>query len=145
MARSPVDDSPHWPGGTPVPGTDNQYRRASYGVNDFLTEYGPEPYRAVVVEKVQRPTDTVHFLIMAFEGSFAGADHVHAGHWPVVDDPDVIARNASRQVETDAHGGPHASPESISNYGFLDGHAETTTFKRVFRSIEHNRFMARRP
>jgi prepilin-type N-terminal cleavage/methylation domain-containing protein len=144
LARSPADDSPHWPGGTPVPDTVDQYRRASYGLNDFLTEYGPEGHSATRLKEVDRPADTVHFLIMAFQGPFAGADHVHAGNWATVDSPEVIASNAATQCEIAAHGGPDASPDSISNWGFLDGHAETVRFRKVFESIDNNRFVARR-
>ena len=35
-ARSPVDDSPYWPGGSSA--TTITFRRTSYGINDFLAE-----------------------------------------------------------------------------------------------------------
>ena len=35
LPRCPSDESPYWPEGVVVPGTTN-YRRTSYGINDFL-------------------------------------------------------------------------------------------------------------
>ena len=151
LHRSPVDDSPHWPSdeggdGVPVPGTTDQYRRSSYGVNDMVTGLGPAGFSATREAELQSATsETVQFLIMAFTGSFAGADHVHAANWAAVNSPEAIALQASGQCQTNAHGGPAGSPEAISNYGFIDGHAETLPLIDVFESIEDNRFVARRP
>jgi prepilin-type processing-associated H-X9-DG protein len=47
-------------------------------------------------------------------------------------------------MQTDAHGGeaPHRTAES--NYGFLDGHAETHPFEEVYESRDRNSFMPAR-
>jgi len=138
LHRSPVDDSPHWPedqGGDGVPITGNQYRRTSYGINDHLTSLGQ--YQRVT--DVRSPSQTVHFVIMAFTGDFAGSDHIHAGTWFSFTTAN-IPRNASTQMQVDAHGGPARSFESISNYGFLDGHAETRPFKGVYHPDGPNAF-----
>lgn len=149
LARSPLDDSPHWgphPEGLPIPGASEELRRrCSYGLNDFVTEYGPVDYSALRIDDVDQPAETVHFLIMAFEGTFAGSDHVHASGWPTVDTSEVIAANAATQVQTNAVRGPAASLDSVSNYGFIDGHAETMRFRKVFESVANNRFIARCP
>jgi prepilin-type N-terminal cleavage/methylation domain-containing protein len=143
LARSPADNSPYWT--TPLPGTTDQYRRTSYGMNDFLTDYGPPDYSARNTRQVENPSGTVLFLIMAYTGTFAGSDHVHAANWAAVDTPGQIAATAATQCQTNAHGGPPGHPESVSNYAFLDGRAETLRFIEVFRSLADNKFVARRP
>lgn len=141
LLRSPVDNSPHWgpyPAGQPIPGAPpTQRRQTSYGVNNFLD---PEtcpwggPYARV--DQVPRPGSTIHFLIMAFEGEFAGADHPHVESWTP---PDPPAR-AATQVQIHAHGGPPRSWQSLSNWGYLDGHAEIRRFHDVFTDFQTNRF-----
>ncbi len=164
LAKSPVDDSPHWPEedggeGVPVPGTTTQFRRTSYGVNSFLVDfgnglnpYGPPPSGISPADwfggdgkaytrlnRVKRPSSTIHFLIMAFEGDYAGADHPHVEGW--VEHPHPPTK-AATQVQINAHG---RSPrdktwEARSNWGFLDGHAETLEFRDVLTDIEFNNF-----
>jgi prepilin-type N-terminal cleavage/methylation domain-containing protein len=138
-ARSPLDTSPHWPGGTPVaPG---QYRRTSYGVNDYLTEHGPPQRRALVLDHVPRPSATVHLLIMAYTGPFAGSDHTHASLWAAFSsDPAAIAANASVQVQIGAVRGATASPDAVSHYGYLDGHAAAHPFRELHQGLNQNRF-----
>lgn len=143
MARSPVDDSPHWKPtdgsvGSPVhPGPPPAYRRTSYGVNNFLTRLAPwgGPYKKL--ESVDNPGATVHVVMMAYTGAFASSDHPHVEQWgAALNKPS----KASQQVQIDAHGGPPRSYESVSNWGFLDGHAETLTFGDVFFDNLRNRF-----
>jgi len=137
LARSPVDSSPHWPGGAPVPGSADQYRRTSFGVNNYLTQHAPfREYRQL--DDVPRPTATVQFLIMAYEGSFAGSDHTHVENW--MPNPALPPFLAANQVQTNAHGGPPQAWTSKSNYGFLGGHAMTLEFQDVFRNWGQNRF-----
>ena len=39
VTHSPLDDSPHWLGGEPVPNTPGTvFRQTSYGINNFLTD-----------------------------------------------------------------------------------------------------------
>ncbi|MEX0777314.1 MAG: prepilin-type N-terminal cleavage/methylation domain-containing protein [Phycisphaeraceae bacterium] len=144
QSRSPLDASPHWPGGTPVPSSGGQYRRTSYGVNNFLDaglynqslviDYPGGPYR---LTNVPRPSATVHFLIMAFEGDFAGADHPHVDLWTGSNPP----LKAQQQVQINAAGGAKASWDSRSNWGYLDGHAATQDFRQVFTDLTtSNRF-----
>jgi len=162
LARSPVDRSPHWgpyPKGTPIPAAEpEQRRRTSYGVNNFLSDvsqnglnpYGPPPDGTLPqewpggggqaytrLEIVRCPVCTVHFLMMAFTGQYAGSDHPHVEQWVEYPLPPLIA---ATQVAIDAHGGPKAAWESVSNYGFLDGHAETLRFNAVFKDIKKNKF-----
>ncbi len=140
VARSPVDTSPHWEdqGGIAV-GTDAdghpRYRRTSYGINNFLTRIKPgfsQQYRRL--DDVPRPSSTVHFVYMTHTGSFAAADHPHVENWG------SGAPAASQHLQINAHGGQPTSPDAVTNYGFLDGHAETTTFSDVFVNFTTNKF-----
>lgn len=137
LLRSPLDNSPHWATGTPVPPTSDRYRRTSYGINNFLSvntvPFGG-PYRTI--EQVRAPSATVHLLIMAYKGQFAGADHPHVENWAGPDKPAI----AATQVQINAHGGPPNSYESVSNWGFLDGHVETAPFREVFVDFTDNHF-----
>lgn len=158
-ARSPVDQSPHWPTteggqGVPVPGKRGYaFRRTSYGVNNFLDpETVPDLTGRHVtwerIEKIPSPSSIVHFLYMVencdpknpyYQASecLAGSDHPHVEEWADVSDPPTMA---ATQLEIQAHGGPKWSWNSISNHGFLDGHAESLQFQKVYRDMERNKF-----
>jgi len=162
IAKSPCDRSPHWPveeggEGVPVEGTDDLFRRTSYGVNNLITRYLPVevdfdagPGEAANkyynrMQKIVRPTSTVQFLLMAETGSFAGADHPHVEEWwfygtLLYEDPSGEDRGVADQVKIGAYGGSEAGPDSKSNYGFLDGHASMMRFDEVYESAERNRF-----
>lgn len=155
LCQSPADDSPHWAPelggqGVPVPGLDPDaypFRRSSYGVNNVLTQaaapFNPHTGRKYDywrLEKVPRPALTVHFVYMAEEGQFAAADHPHVENWQFGNLWQLVPQNAAQQLELNAHGGPPKSFESVTNYGFLDGHAETLRFGAVWRTKEENRF-----
>lgn len=162
LTRSPLDTSPHWgphPSGTAIPGADpKQRRRTSYGINNFLADVsenglnpiGPPPPgvpkedwiggdgRAYVrLERVPRPAATVHFLIMPYEGVFAGADHPHVEEWLEHPNPASVAGG---QVQINAYGGPEKSPDAIGHWSFLDGHAARLKFRAVFLDIHKNKF-----
>jgi prepilin-type processing-associated H-X9-DG protein len=77
---------------------------------------------------------------MAFEGPFAGADHPHVESWMVPGKPDSPPVLAARQIQTNAHGGREQSWESRSNYGFLDGHADSLSFRNVYVNPKTNNF-----
>ena len=133
LHRSPADDSLHWgPDGDPVPGTNPpRFRLTSYGVNNFLDqETCPDVIHGPYLKSnhVPAPSRTVHFLYMTHTGPFAGADHPHVENWV-----GNIPVAASSHLQIDAHGGPRQSWRSVSNYGFLDGHAATLTFESVYR------------
>lgn len=136
IARCPSDDSPHWPGGSPVPPSDDQYRRCSYGINEFtdpdLCPWGG-PYRKI--ESIPHPAATVHFLEMAEDGEFAGADHPHVDLWV----GNIVAK-ASSHLQLNQHGGELRTWAARANYGFIDGHAETRRFEDVFRDRSTNQF-----
>jgi prepilin-type N-terminal cleavage/methylation domain-containing protein/prepilin-type processing-associated H-X9-DG protein len=145
MGRCPSDQSPHWqPDGTPVgvnsDGT-NEYRLCSYGINDY-TDKDLSPLNDTVkgnpytrIDAYSNPVGTVHFIEMAEEGEYAGADHPHTDLWI-----GNIPAKASSMLQINQHGGEEASWSARANYGFLDGHAETCEFKTVFVSQTNNRF-----
>ncbi|MFK7960545.1 MAG: type II secretion system protein [Phycisphaerales bacterium] len=153
ILKSPLDTSPHWPAsdggpGVPLDGSTDRFRRTSYGINNFLTQYAPlEPVRRM--DAIRSPARTVHFLPMAEQGAFAGADHVHAENWwindafpdapPALAD-DMVAINAVSGDDIETPEQSTAGWESRANYGFVDGHVETLSFVEVFRSPTRNRF-----
>jgi prepilin-type N-terminal cleavage/methylation domain-containing protein/prepilin-type processing-associated H-X9-DG protein len=144
LHRCPVDTSPHWPmeeggQGIPVPPSTDEFRRTSYGVNNYLTTVAPtKPYLKLF--QVSKPVATVHFVIMAFRGEFAGADHPHVESWMIPGKPDSPPVLAAQQLQTNVHGGEEESWEAVSNYGFLDGHAETLKFREVYTNTKVNNF-----
>lgn len=135
--RCPADESPHWPGGIPVPNSGGkQYRRTSYGINNFLDyELCPwgGPYKKI--NQIRQASATIQFVIMAETGDFAGADHPHIENWI-----SNIPFQASKHLATGIHGGKPKSWDAISNYGFLDGHAETLRFRDAFENFTRNKF-----
>jgi prepilin-type N-terminal cleavage/methylation domain-containing protein/prepilin-type processing-associated H-X9-DG protein len=160
LAKSPLDTSPHWgpyPQGQSIQGAPpEQRRRSSYGVNSFLVDFGngqnpwgPAPsgfsgdwpggdgkaYNRL--SRVRNPAGTVHFLMMAFRGPYAGADHPHVMNWIGHPSPPALA---GTQVQINAVDGDPDSWAARSNYGFLDGHAETLSFEKVFTNAEENAF-----
>lgn len=146
VARCPSDDSVHWE--TPVPGTaPPQLRRTSYGINNFLVPafqpWGanfvqpiPPSQYYLKVDRIRRPSSTIQFVEMAQTGEFAAADHPHVEGWA----GSKPFAQAAKELEIDAHGNRPKSWESVANYGFLDGHAETLRFRDVFESFNKNKF-----
>jgi len=123
-------------------------RWTSYGLNNYTTRsrqpprefLGRDAYDAIF--KIPTPFATVHFLRMTqgFDGSlFATSDHVHVEDWPNAG-PDRTPGVAARECDIASQGGPPAAWDSISNYGYLDGHARTMRFRRVYRSFSDNNF-----
>lgn len=180
---SPGDESPHWSlekggQGVPVIGTENRFRASSYGVNDMVTslrqievEPGDNPGDLANryftrMQKINAPSLTIQFLLMAEFGAFAGADHVHVQSWNpgYSPGPEYQAFFASQQMAIGTYGGSPSGFEQVvdfysgqeraavlgnsvdagwetrSNYAFLDGHAETMTFSDVYESEEINLF-----
>jgi prepilin-type processing-associated H-X9-DG protein len=146
VARCPSDFSVHWD--TPVPGsTPPQVRRTSYGINNFLDPQ-TQPWGAdfanpippsqyyLKIDRVRRPAATIQFVEMAYSGEFAAADHPHVENWA----GSKPYSTAAKQLEINAHGNRPKSWESVANYGFLDGHAQSLRFRDVFESFQKNKF-----
>jgi prepilin-type N-terminal cleavage/methylation domain-containing protein/prepilin-type processing-associated H-X9-DG protein len=137
LLRCPADESPHWPGGVPVPKSGGtQYRRTTYGINIFLDRdlcpWGG-PYAKIT--QVRRSSATVCFVEIAEAGEFAGTDHAHVEQFV-----SNIPAQAGDRLATSIHGARPKTWEARANYGFLDGHAETLALRDVFESFEKNRF-----
>ncbi len=144
VARCPGDESPYWPEGVVVPGTSN-HRRTSYGINDFLDRdlcpWGPN-FTAVPpgglyvkISQIRRSSVTIQFLEMAQLGEFAASDHPHVENWAGTN----IPANAAKGVQIHAHSTGLPGWNSVANYGFVDGHAESLPFSEVFRSFNQNK------
>ena len=142
IVHAPADKSAYWPvaeGGAGLTVNDKP-RRTSYGMNDWLSRtFNPgirdrELYDNL--SKIQFPHATVQFLRMTPEGDFAVSDHIHVENWGQGTRP---PQTASTQVWIDAWGGPAHSFESVSNYGFLDGHAATLRFRQIYVDFQNNK------
>lgn len=153
VLQSPLDASPHWPSGeggrgVPIEGTTDRFRRTSYGCNNFLSRslspsVALEGPRAATdtLSRVKNHAATIHFLHMAAEGEFAGADHVHVESWWVSDAlPDIAPVSAAAELQTNVVDGEARGWDARANYGFLDGHVETLAFSEAFQSPAINRF-----
>ena len=133
LHRSPVDDSIYWD----APGNGGVFRRTSYGVNNYLIPNpGPGITNPVVrFEQVPKPSSTVHFMYMSeSDPTYAVSDHPHIEQWPTLAPlyPNNTAGAAASQLETHAHGGVPGSWEAVTNYSYVDGHAQTTSFSQVY-------------
>ncbi len=145
VVRSPGDLSPLWSVDQGGQGQliGGQPRRTSYGINNWLSRtFNPglhprEPFDRL--SKVPSPHATVQFLLMTEEGPFAVSDHVHAEGWDP-GTPGAAPGIASGEMKIHAWGGRAKSWEAVSNYGYLDGHAQTLPFSAVFSSNEKNQF-----
>ena len=73
---------------------------------------------------------------MSYAHEFASADHPHVDNW-ASNSPYV---QAAGELEINAHGARPRSWESVANYGFLDGHAESLRFRDAFESFQRNKF-----
>ncbi|MEM6260170.1 MAG: type II secretion system protein [Planctomycetota bacterium] len=143
LRKSPLDDSPYWPpgqGGSGLVADNGEYRRTSYGINGYLTRFvtdagGYQLYRTV--DEVPQPSATVNFLLMTFERSgFASADHTHPDTWGVPGFSEAAVGNAEREIELSAVSGDDGTFAAVSNYGFLDGHADALAFRDVWRGTQ---------
>jgi len=169
ILRSPGDTSKFWPtaaggqssgvtltefvdeyagGGRPSP--TRLARWTSYGLNNWvapphspLLESG-EPYDRM--GKVVAPSATVHFVMMTRGDErpvnaprFAVADHIHAENFSD-GGSGFEASVAATQIDLAAWGGQAKTNGGKANYGFLDGHAATLTFEKVYVDYERNQF-----
>ena len=135
--RSPVDRSPHWPGGAPFidDDGDERFRRTSYGINQYVTKFNPDATgrpRYAKVTQVPDAVKTVHFLLMGYQGEFAVADHPDVIEWAEDGTDDAALALAAEQLALDAHGGEPGTWEATTAYSFLDGHAELRTFRQAW-------------
>ena len=147
LIRSPLDESPHWARsaggeGIPLPGSDSQFRRTSYGLNNFLArEFSPwaaiDPSQASDrLSKVDDHAGTVQLLLMTPTGPFACADHPHIEGWGT---QATAATLASHEVAINAVSRDQPSPSAVSNWSYLDGHVESALFGGIYIDEERNR------
>jgi len=138
VLKSPIDRSKHWPqsmDGQGVPLSNGTgFRRTSYGMNDYLMPHNPaytdddDPENIFDrLSKVRNPTNTVNFAIIAFEGDYAGSDHMHPEQW--LEMPFLpVEQRAADFLQTNAYDGAARTFDARSGYSFLDGHVATHRF-----------------
>lgn len=141
LVHAPLDNSPYWPsdqGGQGLTQGGNP-RVTSYGMNNYLSRtYNPglsprEPFDNI--NKIERPFNTIQFLLLARDGQFAVSDHTHVENWGQGVQPPA---RAAVQVQTNAYGGKPATWGALANYSFLDGHTSTLPFKSVYTDFTRN-------
>ena len=148
VMQSPLDASPHWATkdggqGLPVTGSKNRFRQTSYGINNHLArEYSAwgalDPARMTDrLPHISSPGNTVHTVMMAETGDYAGADHPHVEEWG---SGAQAATLASTQLFTAAVGGQVGTADARGNYGFADGHTASEAFGRLYRNENENAF-----
>lgn len=125
LLRCPADDSPHWrePIGTMT-------RQTSYASN-YLMSHGE--FKLNRMGKVLRPSGTIFWAELVEENrqnlGYPVADHYHPDLWMqdliFASDNEQLKQLAANQLEIEQHG-------RRSNYGLLDGHAESLPFERTF-------------
>lgn len=151
VLRSPVDNSRHWSridggSGEPVEGSPGKLRATSYGLNEHVTPHPPidpatgKPMGIDRLDRVKRPSQTAQWVLMAFEGAFAGSDHVHVSNWYSRRSPDASPSLAAQMAQIDAYGGSAPAWTSRSGYAYLDGHAAAESFRNVYSNPTTNRF-----
>lgn len=143
VIHAPLDRSAYWPieaGGEGLT-LNGVPRVTSYGMNNYLSRtFSPglsprEPFDRL--GKILFPSSTVQFTLLARDGDFAVSDHFHIENWGQRQEPPA---RASRQAQINAYGGPDKAWTGISNYSFLDGHAETLPFSNVYTDFTTNKF-----
>ena len=137
LLRSPLDTSPHFPGGRPIGG---RFRDSSYAITSELSPDRPGGIRRI--DHVRAPARTVHMVLRAYTGAGAVSDHVHPSLWwaPL---PRAIPNKAALEVQTHAYRGSPGTWDASSGYGFLDGHAAELRFREVYRTREDHSFLPR--
>ncbi|MEM7806798.1 MAG: type II secretion system protein [Planctomycetota bacterium] len=139
LLRSPVDESPHFEGGTPVvvSGVDT-YRRTSYSINRFLA---PDfVHGAKRAAQVRQSTQLVYAGIKVYTGDEAVWDHFHADAWSDLMPFVSPALKASAEAQLHAHEGERGSEDARSTWLFFDGHAAVHRFGDLYTSRTDNRF-----
>lgn len=140
---SPGDRSAFWPASQGGQGLqiNGRNRISSYAMNNFLSRtYNPglldrEPFDRV--SKIDRPGQTVVFLLLAEDGDFAVSDHTHIEGWGSGSRAPAIA---ATEVNLSKYGGAPRTFSSVSTWSFLDTHASTLRFSRVYTDWETNAF-----
>lgn len=148
IARCPSDTSIHWPEGSPVELHDGEtaYRISSYGINNYLSaNAAPEGHRDrwLKITSIRNTSKTVHFLELTYTGPFAASDHADvASIDEAAEFGEAAYEHAAEMLAINAHSAEDQAPaeKSRANWGFLDGHAETRSFRQVYESPLDNWF-----
>ncbi len=128
FARCPSDDSPFWT--QSPPGMSGWHRRASYGVNRYLSRpeieelFEPQHNFMSNVQLIRNASSMIGVgELPQFSGGYSVADYINAPGLTagIIDDPDA------RQQEAlyDFYSGVLLHNNKASNWLFLDGHVET--------------------
>jgi prepilin-type N-terminal cleavage/methylation domain-containing protein/prepilin-type processing-associated H-X9-DG protein len=121
-----------------------QLRTTSYAINNYVSPThappGVEPVKKIT--QVPRSSSVIQFVELAETGSYAISDHVHVQDFYFVlsPQPSVTLGLIGKQMPLGRHGAGKQSWESMLNYSFLDGHAESLRVREVYVEPKQNRF-----
>jgi prepilin-type processing-associated H-X9-DG protein len=139
VRRCPGDASIYFD--TPLAG---QLRTTSYAINNYVSPtHGPPglpPFKKI--SQVPHSSNVIQFVELAEAGSYAIADHVHVQdfYYVLSPQPNLTIGLISKQMPLGRHGGGKGKWQSMLNYSFLDGHAESLPVTDVYRDPQQNRF-----
>lgn len=136
--RCPADRSPYFD--QPFPST-SAYRTTSYAINDYVSPtHSPVMDPVHKITQVKHSSGVIQFAELAETGTYASADHIHVELFYNVALPTQTLTNLGKQLPLTRHGSRKAGWDSLLNYAFLDGHAETLPLRSAYVSPEDNRF-----
>jgi prepilin-type processing-associated H-X9-DG protein len=139
--RCPDDRSPYFDEPLPLI-TPAAYRLTSYGINNCISPSHTPTYVRPVrkLTQVRNSSEIVQFVELAEAGDYAGSDHVHVQQFYSALTPNATVSRIGKQMPLGRHGG-RIGWNSLLNYSFLDGHAETRRLRDVYVKPLENKFL----
>jgi len=135
--RSVYFDSPLILAG--VPG----YRTCSYAINNYLSAThfptGMTPYQKIT--QVPHASAVIHFVELVESGNNALSDHVHVDQFYSTISPAVTLNKIGTEMSLGRHDGRFKRWDTVLNYSFLDGHAESLALRDAYVDLNHNKFV----
>lgn len=141
VRRCPADDSLYFE--SPLPGSSPPaLRTTSYAINNYVSPtHAPGGSTPITkITQVRNASDVIQFAELAGAGAYAGADHLHVQEFYLVVAPELTVGLIARQMPLGRHDRRAPGWDSVLNYSFLDGHAETLPVGGAYRDPTRNRF-----
>jgi type II secretory pathway pseudopilin PulG len=140
LLRCPADESPYF--AEPVYVGSDIYRVTSYGLNNLVTPTHA-PMGGLRPRKITELPNTsmlIQFAEIGDTDAYAHADHLHVNSFYLSVAPQLTLNRMGLQLPLNRHVTRPAGWETVLNFGFIDGHAETLTIRRVYTDPTNNLF-----
>ena len=129
--------------GSPPPPAAPLYRTTSYAINNYVSPThaptGVTPPSKIT--QVRRSSQVIQFAELIGTGTYAGSDHIHVQDFYLAAAPNLTPGLIAKQLPIGLHGGVgQRAWQSLLNYGFIDGHAETLAVRDVYFDPNRNKF-----